>query len=377
MKKILFRKLLFDYMKFFIISLLSTSIIIWIFQAVNFLDIMIEDGRDYLVYIKYSLLSFPKIINKIYPFALFFSLFYVTAKYESNNELIIFWNFGVNKIELVNFIMRISILFMIFQMLLASIIVPKAQDLAKFFLRTSSVNFIENFIKPQRFNDTIKGVTIYSEKKDSDGNLLNIYLKKESSPKNFQITYAKKGAFVEKNKFPILVLYNGETITVNDGETTSFKFSKSDFPLKNLQSNTTIYKKTQELSTKELINCIKKIKGHNLTSAQTGIENCSTKNINNIYKEFYKRLIVPLYIPLLTLIPFLLIFSSKESVSYNKLKILTFLIGLFSIIFSETTIRFISEIFFNNLFFCLMPILTVLILYLFFLKKFNTKILSI
>ena len=32
--------------------LFSASIIIWVFQAVNFLDIMIEDGRDYLVYIK-------------------------------------------------------------------------------------------------------------------------------------------------------------------------------------------------------------------------------------------------------------------------------------------------------------------------------------
>ena len=45
MKKILFRKLLLDYMTFFLIALLSTSTIIWVFQAVNFLDIMIEDGK--------------------------------------------------------------------------------------------------------------------------------------------------------------------------------------------------------------------------------------------------------------------------------------------------------------------------------------------
>ena len=61
MKKLLFRKLLLDYLKFFIISLLSVGIIIWVFQAVNFLDIMIEDGRDYYVYFKYSLLSFQKL----------------------------------------------------------------------------------------------------------------------------------------------------------------------------------------------------------------------------------------------------------------------------------------------------------------------------
>ena len=104
MKKMLFRKLLMDYMSFFLIALFSSSIVIWVFQAVNFLDIMIEDGRDYKIYISYSLLNFPKIINKIFPFVLFFSLFHLTIKYENNNELLIFWTFGITKIELTNFI---------------------------------------------------------------------------------------------------------------------------------------------------------------------------------------------------------------------------------------------------------------------------------
>ena len=104
MKKILFRKLLSDCVVFFLIALVSTSIIIWIFQAVNFLDIIVEDGRDYTVYVNYSLLSFPKIISKIMPFAIFFSFYYVIDKYEINNELMIFWNFGVEKIQLANFL---------------------------------------------------------------------------------------------------------------------------------------------------------------------------------------------------------------------------------------------------------------------------------
>ena len=56
MKKILFRKLLLDYLSFLFLALISTAIVIWVFQAVNYLDIMIEDGRDYLVYINFSLL---------------------------------------------------------------------------------------------------------------------------------------------------------------------------------------------------------------------------------------------------------------------------------------------------------------------------------
>ena len=115
MKKILFRKLLSDYLSFLFLALISTSIVIWVFQAVNYLDIMIEDGRDYLVYINFSLLNFPKIFSKIFPFILFFSIFYVTTKYELNNELMIFWNFGVHKIHLINFMLKVSILLIIFQ----------------------------------------------------------------------------------------------------------------------------------------------------------------------------------------------------------------------------------------------------------------------
>ena len=171
MKKILFRKLLYDYIVFLFIALLSTTIVIWVFQAVNYLDIMIEDGRDYLVYINFSLLNFPKILSKIFPFILFFSIFYVTIKYELNNELMIFWNFGIHKIQIINFIFKVSILLTLIQIILTSIVVPKSQDMARSFLRSSSVNFFDNFIKPQRFNDTIKGVTIYSDKKDNEGNL--------------------------------------------------------------------------------------------------------------------------------------------------------------------------------------------------------------
>ena len=109
MKKILFRKLLYDYIKFFSVALFCTSIVIWVFQAVNYLDIMIEDGRGYWVYIKFSLLNFPKIVSKLYPFVLFFSIFYVTVNYELNNELIIYWNFGIHKIQIINFILKYSI----------------------------------------------------------------------------------------------------------------------------------------------------------------------------------------------------------------------------------------------------------------------------
>ena len=374
MKKILFRKLLSDYMRFLLLALVSTSVVIWVFQAVNYLDIMIEDGRDYLVYLNFTLLSFPKILSKIFPFVLFFTLFYVTIKYELNNELMIFWNFGVHKIHLVNFIFKFSIILLLAQILFTSFIVPKSQDLARSFLRSSTVNFYGNFIKSQKFNDTIKGVTIYSEKKDKNGNLYNLYLKKEIGKDEFQITYAKKGEFKEIGNNPILVLFEGATITSKDNNVTNISFSKSDFSLSNLESNTTTYKKTQELSSLKLVECTKnyfKLDKENFETNSKNIENCSTENISNIFKELYKRFVIPFYIPLLSLIPFILILTSKESLNFNKVRIFTFLIGLLAIIFSETTIRLVSNKIFQNISLVVIPLLFILLIYFFLFYKFK------
>ena len=378
MKKILFQKLFSDYMIFLLLALISTSIVIWVFQAVNYLDIMIEDGRDLWVYINFSLLNFPKIVSKIFPFVLFFSLFYVTTKYELNNELIIFWNFGVHKIQIVNFVLKFSLFLLFVQLVLTSIIVPKAQDKARYFLRSSTVNFLDNFIKPQKFNDTIKDVTIYSDKKDKEGNLYNLYLKKRIGSHEFQITYARKGVFKENGNKPVLILYDGATISSKNKNITNISFSKSDFSLANLETNTTTYKKTQEISSSKIIKCIYYF--YNLGNVQfkmnsKNIENCSEKNMKNILKEFYKRFIIPLYLPILSLLSMILIIQSKENSNYNRIRLITFVFGISTIIFSETTIRFVDQARINNLSLILIPIIFLLTIYfvLFYKFKINPK----
>ena len=259
-------------------------------------------------------------------------------------------------------------------MLLSSIIVPKSQNQARSFLRTSNVNFFGNFIKPQKFNDTIKGVTIYSESKD-DKNLFNLYIKKEIGDGDFQITYARKGTFKDKNGVPILVLFDGETIRENKDEITKFSFSKSDFSLKNLKTNTITYKKTQEISTINLLSCILgiyRIEINNNIVDTKKIQNCLPQNLSNIFKEIYKRLILPLYLPILSIIPFILLISSKENVSYSKFKFLTFVIGLSVIILSETTIRLISKFFLTNITISVIPLIILTIMYMIFIIKFKS-----
>ena len=377
MKKILFRKFIYDCTLFFLISLLSASTIVWVFQAVNFLDLMVEDGRDFFLYLNYTLLNFPKIISKLYPFAIFFSFFYVISKYELNNELMIFWNFGVTKNQIINFFIKSSLIFMGIQILLVSIIVPTTQNYSRILIKDSNINFFESFIKPKRFNDNIKGLTIFADEKKTNGELKNIYLKKETEKGNFQITYAKSGNFISKKNTQILMLKDGQTINKINDDLTTFNFQQSNLNMSSHDSGIIKVDKIQETSTLNLIICMSRFENYFNNSKKDNekkfIQNCTIENLDNVFKELYKRLLVPFYIPTLVLISLILIIFSKETVNYTKYRILIFLTGFLLIVFSETTQKLIKGSFVYNIKIFVIPIAIFLILYFLLNYKINFK----
>ena len=367
MKKIIFRKLLSDCLVFSLIALLGISSIIWVFQAVNFLDIMIEDGRNHKIYLLYTLLNFPKIISKVLPFCIFFGFSYVFIKYELRNELIIYWNHGIEKISLINFFFIFSILILILQILLLTYITPKSQEIARGLLRTSDVDYFEGLIKPKKFNDNIKGLTIFAEDKNDNDEFINIYIKKRTNKNKFQVTFAKKGIFEDRGESKVLVLYDGESVNNNNNKVTNFSFAKSDFRLGEMESHFIKHRKLQEQSTLDLINCIKSI----YLNQKINLLNCNQNKPKNVYKELFKRLVIPFYLPLLILIASINLIITKENINYLKFRYSIFLLGIFTIVVSESALGFVGNLFLKNIFFILLPIISILILYFILIYKFK------
>ena len=365
MKKIIFRKLIFDCLLFFVISLLGISSIIWVFQAVNFLDIIIEDGRNYNIYLTYTILNFPKILSKVLPFCLFFSFSYVFIKYEMRNELIIFWNHGVKKISVINLFLFLSLFVLTVQSLMLTIIIPKSEQLARSQLRSSDVDYFEALIKPRKFNDTVKGLTIFADDKNSKNEFINIYIKKITKD-SFQITYAKKGIFEKKGDRKVLVLYDGQTLSSKQNKITNFSFSKSDFGLENMSSHRVVdHRKLQEQKTKDLIECFLNI----YFKQGKRILNCDQGNPRNIYRELFERLVTPLYLPLLIMIASMNILFPKENIRYLRYRFFIFLFGLSMIILSESSMGFIDNSFIKIIFLISIPVILILFIYSILLYK--------
>ena len=378
MKKIIFRNISSDFIKFFLLTIFTISIIIWVLQAVNYLDFIIEDGHGFFVYFNYTLLSFPKILSRIYPFALFLSISYILLKYENNNELVIFWNFGINKIKFINYFIKISFGFILINLLLNAIATPMAQDKARSFIRTSDLDFFESILKPKKFIDIIKDLTIYFESKTENGELKNLFLKKNSITNNFQITYAKTGILKLRDNVKVLVLYDGKTIKNTDGKVSEFKFAKTDYNIAKLNSKTITSTKIQENSTKELLNCIftlNKIKGKEKSLSKTySFDNCRLGNIENVYGALYGRLIKPFYNTLLIMIGLLLVLKSKDDHTFLSYKFKIFIFGFLFIIFLEISSKLYGSNFLYNIFISILPIILFSLMYVYFWIKLRVKI---
>lgn len=374
MKKIIFNKLQKEIFLFFLISSIALTLIIWVIQAVNYLDIVTEDGHSFKVYFLFTLLSLPKIFSQSLPFVFFLSVFYIVSDYEDKNQLLIYWSYGVNKLQVINQIIQLSLIFVIFQIIFSTIAVPYTQDKSRSYIRSSNLDFFPNLIKPKKFIDTVKGLTIFIDEKNEDGSFSKILLKDETNTNNIQIIIAEKGNIILKDNKKMLLLNNGEILKVNkNNKTTSFNFRTTQFNLENYSSKTTKTPKVQEIATIDLIKCFDFLKKNLNTSVVIRSLNCNSNFLKNIYQELFKRMYLPVYIALIGLIASLILLKSKNTPGYFSFKIKIFLTGIFFIILSDILLNYTGNKIINNLIYIVIPVFSFLIIYQILFLKLRKK----
>jgi len=381
MKKLIFKKFLKDLTSFLLLVSLSIGLIVWVVQAVNFLDFVSEDGHSFKVYFFYTLLNLPKIFSRILPFIFFISLFYMIIKYENNNELIIFWTIGIKKIDFAKVMIGYSLLYILIQISLSAYLVPKSQDLARSFIRSSNVDFFPSLIKAGKFIDTVSGLTIFIESENSNGEFQNIFLKDELGGSQSDIIYAKNGKIVNQNGSNFLVLNNGKFMNNDNGVVTTFSFEKTEFNLSKYTTKTTVTPKIQELNTSLLIECFLLIKKQEnqffakFSKSQNtnfGSLKCNKGFLSNLKQEIFKRFYLPFYFPLLTIIACLLITKSKDDYKFTQFKFILFNFGVAIIILSEISIRYSGLKPLYSYIFMLIPIILFIFIYLYLFNRAKT-----
>ena len=212
-----------EVLKNFFTILVGLSAIAWTVRAVNFLDLIVDNGYPVLTYFSYSFLNLFGIITKFFPLAFLLSLTIFIIRQIEDKELIILWTSGVKKIQIVNLFFFISIMVTFLYLIFSMVLTPLALNKSRILLGDEKLTSFVPTVREQQFSDSFNGLTFMVDQKSGDqvkniflqddANILkNLSSKKENNSSNTII--AKSGIVDDKS----LLLFEGKIISSNKAD---------------------------------------------------------------------------------------------------------------------------------------------------------------
>ena len=313
-----------EILKTFFIILFGLSLIAWTVRAVNFLDLIVESGYSVTTYFQYSFLNLFGILTKFIPLSFLLALIFFILKQIQENEFIILWTSGVKKIKIVNIFFIISSFIIFIYLLCSTFVTPLVLNKSRILIGSQGFNSFLPTIRVNQFSDSFQGFTFMVEKKfkneiknvfiyDKSNTLKNLTTKELD--KTSTTILSEKGIVGEKT----LVLFNGQIISTekNNFRNSIIKFEQLNIDLNNLKTDTIKQPKLQETSTLNLLKCIFLPK-----SSTNIIINCNEKSKMEIITVLNRRIILPFYIPIISLLCSFLLVKNKARKKISSTSIL-------------------------------------------------------
>jgi lipopolysaccharide export system permease protein len=251
------------------------------------------------------------------------------------------------------------------------LITPYTLNQSRKLLSNKNEISIFPILKENQFIDAYKGVTLMVNTKiknevqnififDTSNSFKNLH---SDNSKNESLNIIAQKGIAEKDQ---MVLLKGQLITSMEDNSNSkiVKFDQMNLNLGSLENTVIKDPKIQETSTLKLLNCF----SNNLKKNSF----CKQGSKKEVIPTLNRRIILPFYIPIISLISCLLLTNSKKNLFINKITI--FLISFFILLFAELFIRYTGLNYLVNYIFILFPFMLLPLIYLTLVKKFEREL---
>ena len=365
----IYQNFFIEIIKTFFVILFGLSIIALTVRAVNFLELVVDSGYPITTYFEFSFLNLFGILPKFIPLSFLIALILFIVKHIQDSEFVILWTSGVKKIQIVNLFFFTSLIVLVFYLIFSTFLTPLALNKSRQLLGKDQLNSFLPTIRSQQFTDSFKGFTFLVERKIGN-EIQNIFLHDKSRnlknlssniSSNLDTTIIAQNGFVDNKK---LFLFNGQIISSKKDQSKNeiIKFDQINIDLSKLSTTTIKKSKVQETSTLELLKCF----------VRKSIDLTTCHKVSEIIPNLNRRIVLPFYIPTVSLICSLLLIRVKGKY-FNTFTV--FVLSFLVLLFSELTIRYTGinnitkTVFFFFPFFLLISVYTFLNLK--FLKEFK------
>jgi lipopolysaccharide export system permease protein len=188
---------------------------VFLTQSLRIIDWTLNRGLAFSTFLTMAGLQMPFFLVVLFPIAPFASTLFVYSRLTTDSELIVMRAAGIGNWSLarpglaLGFGMMILTFFLNLYVQPASFREYKSREF-EFRNELASVALQEGI-----FNDIRKGITVYVRERDKDGQLYGILLHDNRRPNNPETMMAEKGALVNTDQGPRIILVNGIRQTAN------------------------------------------------------------------------------------------------------------------------------------------------------------------
>jgi lipopolysaccharide export system permease protein len=192
--------------------------VLWITRSVSLLDKLIADGQSAIVFLEFTALTLPSLIQTVMPIGVFAAGLYVTNRLNRESELIAMLATGASPWRLARAVILFGLLTGAMMAILANVLRPAS--IAQLEQREAelSQDVTAGLLEEGNFLHPVSGVTLYIRDIGQDGVLNDVFLSDRRDPAR-SVTYICAQAFlVRDNGSSSLIMVDGMALR-RDAET--------------------------------------------------------------------------------------------------------------------------------------------------------------
>ncbi len=232
-------------------------LVYWINRAVVLFDRLIADGQAFGVFVEFSILSLPSVIQLALPLASFAATVYVTNRMSTEAELTVVQAAGYSPFRLARPVLYFGLIVALFMSVLTHFLVPLSSTRLADRQADVARNITARLVTEGQFLEPASGVTFYVRDVSPSGALLDIFLSDVRSPSR-QVTYTASQAFLIREEDSIqLVMTDGliQTFLTQDQRLFTTTFEDFAFNISALTGDDAVARRDyRNLTTPQLLN---------------------------------------------------------------------------------------------------------------------------
>ncbi|MBV9348696.1 MAG: LPS export ABC transporter permease LptF [Pseudolabrys sp.] len=193
----------------FAVVLISLTAVIWITQALREIDLVTSQGQSVLVFFGITSLVIPLLVMVIAPIALVIAVAHTLHKLTNDSEIIVMNAAGISPWHLFRAMIPVALVATVLVTAIAAYFAPKGYRMLRHWIAEVRANLVNNIVQPGRFLTVESGVTIHIRARQTNGQLVGVFLDDRRNPQERNTILADVGEVMQNDRGTFLLLRNG------------------------------------------------------------------------------------------------------------------------------------------------------------------------